>query len=367
MQTTLAGDEITASFPQFSKSMPVRNSAKELKQTSFAGIISQCSKMQQVFAVIEKIAGTNSTVLILGESGTGKELVARALHKMSRRCGKMIPVNCGAIPEEILESELFGHEKGAFTGAVTQKIGRFQMAEGGTIFLDEIGEMSPKLQVKLLRVLQERIVEPVGSTRSIPVDVRVVAATNKDLWEEVQAGRFREDLFYRLQVVPVELPPLRERDGDVELLAQYFVTRECEQLGKSSMQLSAEVLMALQAFEWPGNIRELENLAKRLVILADGDQITTNQLPGYISKQGKLACEIIETNLEIPENGLDFNQLVHQFESKLILMALSKTQWNKKAAAKLLSLNRTTLVEKIKKKGLEQCLNGTPAAEQVNA
>jgi len=366
MQTTLAGSEIATSFPHFSNEITLKKTAKDLKQTSFAGIISQCSKMQKVFAIIEKIATTNSTVLILGESGTGKELVARALHKMSGRCGKMIPVNCGAIPEEILESELFGHEKGSFTGAIAQKIGRFQMADGGTIFLDEIGEMSPKLQVKLLRVLQERIVEPVGSTRSVSVDVRVVAATNKDLWEEVQAGRFREDLFYRLQVVPVELPPLRERDGDIELLVQYFVARECEALGKPALKLSPEVLMALGSFQWPGNIRELENLAKRLVILAEGDQITLQQLPGYIGKQSD-NCEIVETNLEIPDNGLDFNQLVHQFESKLILMALSKTQWNKKAAAKLLCLNRTTLVEKIKKKGLEQFSGSTGLVEQASA
>ncbi len=324
-----------------------------LKQTSFCGIISQCSRMQKVFAVIEKVAKTNSTVLILGESGTGKELIAKALHKHSERKGRMVPVNCGAIPEEILESELFGHEKGAFTGATGSRVGRFQLADNGTIFLDEIGEMSPKLQVKLLRVLQEKVVEPVGSTRSIPVDVRVVAATNKDLWAEVQAGRFREDLFYRLQVVPIELPSLKERGEDVSLLASYFVGREANELGtKSEYKLSPAALQALARYSWPGNVRELENLMKRLVILTESPRIDIDELPSYISGAAG-ECQIVETTDHIPDEGIDYNSLVGNFESKLITMALEKTSWNKKAAARLLNLNRTTLVEKIKKKGLE--------------
>ncbi len=309
--------------------------------------------MQKVFAVIEKVAQTNSTVLVLGESGTGKELIARALHRMSNRPGRLVPVNCGAIPEEILESELFGHERGAFTGATSNRIGRFQLADGGTIFLDEIGEMSPKLQVKLLRVLQEKVVEPVGSTKSLSVDVRVVAATNKDLWEEVQAGRFREDLYYRLQVVPIELPALREREGDISLLAQHFLSQECEELNKHGMFLTKDALRALENYNWQGNVRELENLVRRLAILADGSEISVEDLPPYVL-ESKSECAIVETPHVIPEDGLDFNNLVNAYESQLITMALSKTNWNKKAAAKLLHLNRTTLVEKIKKKGIER-------------
>jgi transcriptional regulator with GAF, ATPase, and Fis domain len=309
--------------------------------------------MQKVFAVLERVAKTSSTVLVLGESGTGKELAARAIHKMSGRKGKLVAVNCGAIPEEILESELFGHEKGAFTGAIANKVGRFQLADGGTIFLDEIGEMSPKLQVKLLRVLQEKRIEPVGSTRTIDLDVRIVAATNKDLSSEVQAGRFREDLFYRLQVVPVELPALRERGADVLLLADYFLTREAEQHQQEPRSLSQEVRHAFSQYSWPGNVRELENLIERLAILCD-EEVQLSDLPSSFQNPAvNQACEFIEIGDSLPEEGLDFNALVDAFESKLILMALRRTEGNKKAAAELLSLNRTTLVEKIKKKGLE--------------
>ncbi|MEZ4755111.1 MAG: sigma-54 dependent transcriptional regulator, partial [Bdellovibrionota bacterium] len=329
------------------------NSEAILRSSSFAGIVSECPRMNKVFAVIEKVAKTNSTVLILGESGTGKELIARALHNHSGRRGKLVPVNCGAIPEDILESELFGHEKGAFTGAVANKIGRFQHADGGTIFLDEIAEMSPKLQVKLLRVLQERKVEPVGSTRSIPVDVRIVAATNKDLREEVKAGRFREDLYYRLQVVPVALPALRTRGADVSLLASYFLMRVCEDHSFEPMSFSPEALAKLIAYSWPGNVRELENLIERLAILSDGSEIQLAELPEYILGH-KQESTILELNEYLPEEGISFNSLVDEFESKLIMMALDKTGWNKKAAAELLNLNRTTLVEKIKKKGLSQ-------------
>lgn len=317
--------------------------------------------MQKVFSILQKVAATNSTVLVLGESGTGKELVARAIHRISGRKGKLVPVNCGAIPEEILESELFGHEKGAFTGAVSSKLGRFQLADKGTIFLDEIGEMSPKLQVKLLRVLQERVVEPVGSAKSVAIDVRVIAATNKDLWEEVQAGRFREDLFYRLQVVPVELPPLRERGKDIELLASYFLEREVENLDCGTLTFSNDALECLRQYSWPGNVRELENLVQRLAILAEEDLISAHDIPGYIAGDSR-ECEVIETFEEIPDEGLEFNSLVDQFESKLIMLALEKTSWNKKAAAELLNLNRTTLVEKIKKKGLQKqkAVSSTP-------
>jgi transcriptional regulator with GAF, ATPase, and Fis domain len=336
---------------------------ESLRQISFAGIISQCVEMQKVFNVVEKVATTNSTVLILGESGTGKELIARALHRLSRRPGKLVPVNCGAIPEEILESELFGHEKGSFTGAINSRIGRFQMADGGTIFLDEIAEMSPKLQVKLLRVLQEKKVEPVGSCRSIDVDVRVVAATNKDLREEVRQGRFREDLYYRLQVVPIELLPLRQRGQDCMILARYFLGRACQNMSRSPISITPEVESCLSNYHWPGNVRELENLIERLAILVEGDTLQCSDLPVYIS-QAQCACQVLESPLEIPSQGLDFNVLVDQFETKLINLALTRTGGNKKAAAKLLRLNRTTLVEKIKKKGLAGQIEVTSDEEE---
>lgn len=340
----------------------------ERKPENCMGILSCCPEMQKVFSVVEKVARTRSTVLVLGESGTGKELIAQALHAMSGRKGKLVPVNCGAIPEDILESELFGHEKGSFTGAVASRMGRFQLADGGTIFLDEIGEMSPKLQVKLLRVLQERKVDPVGSTRSIDIDVRVVAATNKDLAEEVKAGRFREDLFYRLQVVPITLPPLRERDGDVPLLARHFLAKQATELGRDELLFSTEALEAMAAYYWPGNIRELENLVERVAILSDSDEIAAHQLPPHI-------CEKIEprsltavhvVDMALPASGVDFNALIDDYAVKLISTALGQTNGNKKAAAKLLGLNRTTLVEKIRKKGLDAKFGGDSSVDSAD-
>lgn len=324
---------------------------------SFCGMLSSSPLMQRTFEIVRKVAATSTTALILGESGTGKELIAQAIHTVSGRKGKLVPVNCGAIPEDILESELFGHEKGSFTGAVSSRIGRFQMADGGTVFLDEIGEMSPKLQVKLLRVLQERKVEPVGSNRSIDIDVRVIAATNKDLREEVKAGRFREDLYYRLQVVPIELAPLRERGNDILVLAQHFANKFAAQIGLEKVEISSEVKARFISYHWPGNIRELENLIERLVILNDGGQLKAKDLPDYLSQGVPLTeLNIVSSIHEIPSDGLDFNLLVGNFESKLISMALTKTKGNKKAAAKLLNLNRTTLVEKIKKKRLSSSI-----------
>lgn len=335
----------------------------------FLGIVSECTEMRKIFCVVEKVAKTRSTVLILGDSGTGKELIARALHTLSGRSGKLVPVNCGAIPEDILESELFGHEKGSFTGAISNRVGRFQLADGGTIFLDEIGEMSPKLQVKLLRVLQERKVDPVGSTRSVDIDVRVIAATNKDLAEEVKAGRFREDLFYRLQVVPVSLPPLRERGEDVRHLVQHFLARQAEEYGRPNLSLSPMALDLLAAYAWPGNVRELENVVERLAILNDGDLIEASEIPEYICEESAVQPSFDLSELTLPASGVNFNQLVDTYESKLISSALSQTGGNKKAAAKLLGLNRTTLVEKIKKKGLESkievLVSGEDDGEQI--
>lgn len=362
MQSTLAG--LCPSTDVGVQSQESTSAIQRLRQTSFLGIISESAPMQRVFSLVEKVARTNSTVLVLGESGTGKELVAKAIHKMSGRSGKLVPVNCGAIPEEILESELFGHEKGSFTGAINSRIGRFQMADGGTIFLDEIGEMSPKLQVKLLRVLQERIVEPVGSTRSVEVNVRVIAATNKDLREEVKAGRFREDLYYRLQVVPIELPALRARASDSILLAHHFMGRACENLGRPPLRIAPEAQAKLLSYTWPGNVRELENLMERLTILCDGDLLRYEDLPDYIRSSAE-SCRLFESTEDIPQEGLDFNELVNNLEVRLITIALSKTNGNKKAAAKLLNLNRTTLVEKIKKKGLERHIEVTVEADEA--
>lgn len=331
------------------------------KQSTFVGMVSQCSEMHQVFSVIQRVATTPSTVLILGESGTGKELVARAIHKMSGRSGKLVPVNCGAIPEEILESELFGHERGAFTGAVSSKIGRFQMAEGGTIFLDEIGEMSPKLQVKLLRVLQERRIDPVGSTRSVEVNVRVVAATHRDLREEVRHGRFREDLFYRLHVVPISLPPLRDRGEDPVMLAQSFIDGMCRQTSRDPKVFADCAREALLRYDWPGNVRELQNLVERLSVMHEGRIITADDLPDYIvGSQPRIAVAtaIHEPPREffLPQEGVDFNEMIDNLETSLIIAALERTDGNKKAAADLLRLNRTTLVEKIRKKGLDAAI-----------
>ena len=318
----------------------------------FSNIIGESEAIKSVFNLIEKVAHTDSTVLITGESGTGKELVARAIHYNSPRAERaLITVNCAAIPENLLESEIFGHVKGAFTGAISTKPGRFEMAHGGTIFLDEIGDMGLKLQVKLLRVLQERRFEPVGSTRSKEVDVRIITATNQDLEKMVKSGRFREDLFYRLNVIPIHIPPLRERIGDIPLLTQHLLQRANESNNKRVSSFSSEVMALFEQYEWQGNIRELENLIERLVILKGDGAITAHDLPPHMN-EGK--TKDLFTSISIPDQGISFKAVVSNFEKELILKALKKTQWNKNRAASLLRLNRTTLVEKIKKKQLEK-------------
>ena len=322
------------------------------KHPAFKQIITANPRMERIFRMIEKISASNSTVLITGESGTGKELIARAIHELSGVSGHLVPVNCGAIPDNLLESELFGHEKGAFTGAIASKPGRFLLADNGTIFLDEIGEMTPSLQVKLLRVIQEKVVEPVGGIKAKPVNVRIIAATNQNLKEAVKAGRFREDLFYRLQVVPIELPSLRERKEDIELLANYFSRKFAEENDRRPLVFSPEAIQALKDYNWPGNVRELENLVERLTVLVDGDAVYENDLPDHIVDNNE--TRIFDSSFGIlPTDGVDFNALVEGFENSLIMQALERTNGNKKAAAKLLNLNRTTLVEKIKKKGLQ--------------
>jgi DNA-binding NtrC family response regulator len=321
---------------------------KQLKtKYRFKNLIGDSDLMQQVFQFIEKIAATSSTVLICGESGTGKELVAKAIHYNSdRKDEPMIPVNCGAIPEDLLESELFGYEKGAFTGAIKTRIGRFELADRGTIFLDEIGDMSPGLQVKILRVLQEHEFERVGGVKSIKVDIRIVAATHRDLEKAVKQGVFREDLYYRLNVIPITIPPLRERTSDIPLLTHHFMKKFNRGKKQNIKGVSQESMNTLLRYHWPGNVRELENIIERMVILKGEGIIEKEDLPEKL-----LGAEWSDgiPSLEIPESGISFNTAVSEFEKELMLRALNKTNWIKNRAAKLLQLKRTTLIEKMKK------------------
>jgi DNA-binding NtrC family response regulator len=320
------------------------------RKYQFDNIVGQSEELHEVLGIIERVAESDSTVLVMGESGTGKELVAKALHYNSPRMNKaFIPINCGAIPAELLESELFGHVKGAFTGAIANRMGRFEMAEGGTLFLDEIGDMSPNLQVKLLRVLQERNFEAVGSAKTTFSNVRVIAATNVDLEEAVADGRFREDLYYRLNVIPIRIPALRERKSDIPLLLHHFMESFNRSRSRSLKAIAPEAMELLVNYGWPGNIRELENLVERLAILKGSGTVEVIDLP---ERYKKVVVEADMTQVEIPANGVDFNSAVDAYENALIMRALEKTGWNRNQAALLLRLNRTTLVEKIKKKGL---------------
>jgi DNA-binding NtrC family response regulator len=334
---------------------PRKAAAGVLAEDSFHGLLGRSAAIRKVFDLISKVGATTSTILITGESGTGKELVCRALHRTSPCCGgPLIPVNCGAIPEELLESELFGHEKGSFTGATTAREGRFQMADGGTIFLDEVSEMSPKLQVKLLRVLQESEFERVGGNKTIRVDVRIVAATNRDLEKCVAAGEFREDLYYRLNVIPVHLPPLRERKEDVPLLVEAFIRRFQEKDLTPLRTVHADAMAALSAYPWPGNVRELENLVERMAILAERPELCLEDLPERFRPSAPAGTRGKDlSSLDIPQEGIDLREFMDRIESQLIERALEMSGGVKNRAAQLLGLNRTTLVEKLKKKNLE--------------
>ena len=317
---------------------------------AYSEIIGQSDPMLELFRMIDKLAATDSTVMITGESGTGKELVARAIHRNGRRGAQpLIPVNCGAIPEDLLESELFGHEKGAFTNAVRSRPGRFELANQGTIFLDEVADMSPKLQVRLLRVLQERQLERVGSTQTLNIDIRVITASNRDLYQAMQEGWFREDLYYRLNVVPIHIPPLRERRADIPLLVDHFRLKFNSHRDKEIQEVDPEVMDLFIGYAWPGNVRELENVIERMAILTDTDQLTVKDVPAFMLPS---ASRSGPRGPEIPEEGLDFNQVVSDFEDHLLLQALEKSGWVKNKAARLLNLNRTTLVEKLKKKNI---------------
>ncbi len=343
----------------------------------FQGIIGNCPKMRNLFDLISKLADDDlSTVLIQGESGTGKELVAKAIHNRSPRAtNNFVPVNCAAIPDELLESELFGHTRGAFTGAAQAKIGRIEYADKGTLFLDEIGDMKPVLQAKLLRVLQEREFEPVGGLKPTPVNVRVLAATHCNLEQMVDEGRFREDLYYRLSVIPVSIPPLRERKEDLPILITHFIKSIGKQRNKPLQGFDKQAMQALLTCNWRGNVRELENLIQHMTVLYSGGTVTFTDLPekyqnlsddqtmeSPCSRQqdpGVTAPEQLSLFSAAPvadqtwsDEGVDFKGLVNDFETQLILQALQMTDGNKKEAARILNLKRTTLLEKIKKKNL---------------
>ncbi len=350
-----------------------KDGSKIRKSESFYGMVGVSQEIQKVFRVIEKLAEDGqSTVLIRGESGTGKELVARAVHTHSERRSKnFVPVNCAAIPENLLESELFGYVKGAFTGASQSKVGRIQFADGGTLFLDEIGDMRQDLQAKLLRVLQEREFEPVGAVKPVPVDVRVVAATHRNLEEAVAQGRFREDLYYRLSVVPVEIPPLRERPGDIPPLVKKFVQVYNRERREPLKGFSDAALKVMMQYAWPGNIRELENVVQQMSVLYGGRIVAVEQLPARISglAEGEVEASGDKDDASISSSGLidvdelwsegliDFNKVVCELEDRLILEALRRAGGNKKEASRLLQLKRTTLSEKIKKRQLDEQLN----------
>ncbi|MBI3183131.1 MAG: sigma-54-dependent Fis family transcriptional regulator [Myxococcales bacterium] len=324
-------------------------------------MVGDSPQMAEIFKVIDKVADTPSTVLITGESGTGKELIASALHDGSARREKpLIKINCAAIPKDLMESELFGYERGAFTGAVTSKPGRFELADGGTLFLDEIAEIPVEMQVKLLRALQESEFERVGGIKTVRVDVRLIAATNRDLSAEIEAGRFRKDLFYRLNVVPVVLPPLRERKGDIPMLAQHFIEKYNRKLNKKIGGVSEDALLLLQGYPWPGNIRELENLMERVLLFADGPLITGKDLPepvrgGAPVAPAEPAAE--EKKAASPPPGeASLKDIVRQkaaeLEKDLIAKALEETGGNVTRAAKLLQISRKSLQTKMKEFGL---------------
>lgn len=321
------------------------------KHTGFDDIIGCSDKILQVFGFLEKVADSDSTIIINGETGTGKGLIAKAIHRNSRRKNQpFVSINCGAIPENLLESELFGHTKGAFTGALVPRLGKFQQASGGTIFLDEIGDMSHDLQVKLLRVLEEGEFEQVGGTKTIKTDVRIISATHRDLDEEVQKGNFRQDLFYRLFVIPVTLPPLRERKSDIPLLISYFLKESNLKNKREIERISNKTKALMMHYLWPGNVRELKNIVERLVVLKGKGVILPEDLPKRLKESENSTIQ----EPEIMEKGICLSSAVTEFEKTLILQSLEKTEWVKNKAAKLLHLNRTTLVEKIKRHHLRQ-------------
>ena len=325
---------------------------QELEQKKgLSNIIGKSEAMQRVFQLIERVAPTRTIVLVTGESGTGKELVARAIHDHSQvNDGPFLPINCGAIPENLIESELFGHKKGAFTGAMDDKKGLFEAAQGGTVFLDEVGELPLNTQVRLLRVLQEKKVKPVGSAQELDIDCRIVAATNRDLREEVKEGRFREDLFYRLNVIAIELPPLRKREGDIKLLIEHYVQYYARQMNSPVRRVSSEVMQILLNYEYPGNIRELQNIIERGVTLEMSGELTTSVLPYQLQNT---TFSRVTQDIEIPELGIDLEGMVAELEISLIKKALERTDGVRTEAAKLLGISFRSLRYRLDKYGIE--------------
>jgi transcriptional regulator with PAS, ATPase and Fis domain len=332
----------------------VEDSKPQANETdAFKGIVGESAKMREIFRLVERVADSDSTILINGETGTGKGLIAHAIHKKSyRREQPFVSINCGAIPENLLESELFGHVKGAFTGATANKVGKFEAADGGTIFLDEIGDMSQDLQVKILKVLEERCFEPIGACKTVKVNVRIVAATHRDLEEEVQKGNFREDLFYRLYVIPIKLPALRERRSDIPHFVAHFLNCLNNKKKTRVNSISEGALEMMMQHDWPGNVRELANLMERLVVIKGEGEIDKHDLPEKMKNQSPQKCLYAP---EITGDGLCLNTAVSEFEKQLIYQSLEKTKWVKNKAAKLLHVKRTTLVEKIKRYDLQKC------------
>jgi sigma-54 specific flagellar transcriptional regulator A len=341
---------------------PVRRAT--LRPTSRGKIVGNHDSIRDVLTLIERVARSHCTVLVTGESGTGKELIVAALHDSSgRAAAPLVTVNCGAIPEALIESELFGHAKGAFTGATGARQGRVAAAEGGTLFLDEIGELPLALQVKILRLLQQREYSMVGDSRVMKCDVRIVAATNRDLEQEVANGRFREDLYYRLNVIHVQLPSLRDRGDDVRVLAESFLRSASERAGRTDLHgFTPEAMVALCSYEWPGNVRALENAIERAALLSRGPVVDVCDLPprvreNHVRETPSGVCPVVPPlpalpAIPFPDGGINLRAAVEEYENGLIRDALERTGWNKNRAAQLLGLNRTTLVEMVKRKGL---------------
>jgi two-component system response regulator PilR (NtrC family) len=324
---------------------------RELEQKyTFNNIIGKSGRMQAIFSLIERIARTASTVLIHGESGTGKELIARAIHFASpRSTRRFLSINCGAMPENLLESELFGHERGAFTGAVRDKKGLFQEADRGTLFLDEIGEMTPTMQVKLLRALQEKIVRKVGGTEEEAVDVRIITATNQDLEARLQTGEFREDLYYRINVLPIHLPPLRQRREDIPLMVDFFLQKYCKQMELPQRQISIEAMHIIESYDWPGNVRELEHLIERVLALSHAETITTRDLPVHLLTNRRTNPDLVQ----LPEEGLDLEAYLESIRTQLMIQALERTDGVQTQAAEILGMSFRSFRYYAKKAGIK--------------
>src|SRR5262245_29731194 len=337
----------------------IEASEPQAEEAGFSGLVGRHVSMQRMFDVVRRVAPTDATCLISGESGTGKELIASAIHRHSKRAGqRFVPVHCGAIPEDLLESEMFGHERGAFTGAIASRVGRFKLADGGTIFLDEIGEMSPKLQVKLLRVLEDGRFEPVGSVATQQVDVRIVAATNRSLEEAVANRQFREDLFYRLRVVPIEMPPLRQRGAAIRPLTNGILAQLVSK-GLPEVTVTPAAMELLERYSWPGNVRELRNVLEQMVVLGNAEHvIDVPQLPPHLLAARDVADDGISMPWQFGSAGIDFYREMEAIEDRIIAQALRLSGGNKKEAARLLRVNRTTLLEKLKRKRAQ----GSPLA-----